>query len=215
MENILVVQNLNTSIQKNHILKNVSFSVPKGSICAFIGPNGAGKTTTIRSVVGLNFYQSGLVKIADIDVKDKNGKISLGYVPEKENFPKITVKTFIRELAEYYNINVDEINQRIDHYAKLFRIDNKLDANLKKLSSGQKKKIMIIQAFIHNPELFIMDEPTENLDPDTREIFYTEIQRLKVAGKTVVISTHNLDEISRYADYIIAIDGGIIRHIGP
>ncbi|MDR3330009.1 MAG: ABC transporter ATP-binding protein [Mycoplasmataceae bacterium] len=211
MENILVVHKLNKAIGKDKILRNVSFSVPKGKICAFIGPNGAGKTTTIKSIMGLFRYNSGEITVNGLNTKKIASHKFIGYVPEKENFPKVKARSFIRMMASLSGMKRRDIKTEIKYYERVFDIKNRLHINLNSMSSGQKKKVMIIQSLIHDPELIIMDEPTENLDPDTRDTFYKLMNKLKKCGKSIFISTHNLDEIQNYADYIVVLIHGQVK----
>ncbi|MDR1991327.1 MAG: ABC transporter ATP-binding protein [Mycoplasmataceae bacterium] len=211
---MLKVENLSISMNEKPILKNVSFTIEEGSLCAFIGANGAGKTTTIKSIVGLYPYTQGKITIKGIDAKNPMSHYILGYVPEKENFPKIKVKRFLKCLNEYYHLDSQYIESITQKLYKLFNIENLENIRLTKLSSGQKKKLLIIQALINKPSLLIMDEPTENMDPDARLVFYDIVQTLKKLKKTIFISTHNLDEIQKYADHVIVIDNGEIKFIG-
>jgi ABC-2 type transport system ATP-binding protein len=211
MKNILVVNNLNKNIGKDKILRHVSFSVPEGKICAFIGPNGAGKTTTIKSIMGLFRYDSGEILINGVNSKKINSHKLIGYVPEKENFPKVKARSFLKMMASLDNMKRSVVKEKIKYYERVFDLKNRLHINLNGMSSGQKKKIMIIQALMHNPDLLIMDEPTENLDPDTRDTFYRILRKLKKQGKTIFISTHNLDEIQNYADYIVVLIHGRVQ----
>jgi ABC-2 type transport system ATP-binding protein len=200
MENALVVKNLRKTIDGERILNNISFEVPKGKLCAFIGHNGAGKTTTIKSILSLYKYDAGEITINGIDSKRIFSHRSLGYVPEKENFPKVKAIDFLKTMASLYDVPKHLIEERIKYYERIFSLKRRLNINLNSMSSGQKKKIMIIQSLLHDPELIIMDEPTENLDPDTRDIFYRLVAKLKKRGKTIFISTHNLDEIENFTD---------------
>lgn len=215
MKTILKVKNLNKKVNDFRILKNVSFEVPKGSVCAFIGHNGAGKTTTIKSIMGLFKYDKGEIFINDISsTYIVKSHMNLGYVPEKENFPKIKAKSFLFDMASFYDIDKKTIHKQIDYYAKVFNFHEKLNIPLNRLSSGQRKKVLIMQSLIHNPDLIIMDEPTENLDPDTRDIFYKVVHKLVKQNKTIFISTHNLDEIKNYCDYVVIIVNGQIKYSG-
>jgi ABC-2 type transport system ATP-binding protein len=200
MKNVLEVKNLNRTIDGEKILDNVSFHVPKGKLCAFIGHNGAGKTTTIKSILSLYRYDSGDIFINGVNSKKINSHRIVGYVPEKENFPKIRAKSFLKMMASLYDVPKKVVLERINYYKRIFGLKKRLHINLNSMSSGQKKKIMIIQSLLHEPQLLIMDEPTENLDPDTRDIFYELVKKLKKTEKTIFISTHNLDEIQNFAD---------------
>lgn len=210
----LKVENLNITINKTHILKDVSFELPDGSLCAFIGANGAGKTTTIKSIVGLLPYTKGNILINNIDAKKAVSRYCLGYVPEKENFPKVKVNNFLQSCVDFFHVDSIKSKEITDKLLNAFGIPNLGEKRLNKLSSGQKKKILIIQALIHNPDLLIMDEPTENMDPDARMVFYQIINQLKQEKKTIFISTHNLDEIQKYADHVVIIRDGVIQYTG-
>jgi ABC-2 type transport system ATP-binding protein len=200
MANTLEVKKLKRVIDHEKILDDISFYVPSGKLCAFIGHNGAGKTTTIKSILSLYGYDGGEIFINNINSRKIESHQIIGYVPEKENFPKIKAIKFLQMMAALYNVPKRVINSRIKYYEHIFSLKNRLNINLSSMSSGQKKKIMIIQSLLHDPQLLIMDEPTENLDPDTRDIFYKLMQKLQKQGKTIFISTHNLDEIQNFTD---------------
>jgi ABC-2 type transport system ATP-binding protein len=114
-QNILVVEKLNKTIKKEKILSNVSFKIPRGVVCAFIGHNGAGKTTTIKSIMNLYRYDSGTIEIDGMNAKKINSHNHIGYVPEKENFPKIKAKKFLQMMACLYDIPKKTIENRIKH----------------------------------------------------------------------------------------------------
>ncbi|MDR0739586.1 MAG: ABC transporter ATP-binding protein [Mycoplasmataceae bacterium] len=214
MRSLIKVDNLSLTLGNKPILKNVSFQIEEGRLCAFLGSNGAGKTTTIKCIVGLYPYSQGCITIKDIDAKDAISHYALGYVPEKENFPKIKVKRFLDSMNEFYHLDKAKVSETVEKLYKLFRVEGLENNRLTKLSSGQKKKILIIQALVNNPDILIMDEPTENMDPDARLIFYDVINIFKKMKKTIFISTHNLDEIQKYADDIIIINNGEIKFTG-
>jgi ABC-2 type transport system ATP-binding protein len=174
----LVVHRLNahaTSLlgkPQNKLLFNVSFKVPTGCMCTFIGHNGAGKTTTVKSCLGLRPIQSGKITINGIDSKNILSRQKVGYIPEKGNLEKITARNFLREVGAFYGLNADQTDKKIYPMLDYFGLPkNRLDVKLNKLSSGQNKIITIIQAFLGDPYLIVADEPTDNLDPETRDIF--------------------------------------------
>jgi ABC-2 type transport system ATP-binding protein len=112
--NLLVVNKLNKSAGKFHILRDVSFSIPKGAVCAFIGPNGAGKTTTIKSIMGLYKYDAGDILVNGQSTKKYKVRRYIGYIPEKENFPKISGRNFMLDMADLHNIDKTVANKRIN-----------------------------------------------------------------------------------------------------
>jgi ABC-2 type transport system ATP-binding protein len=214
INNVLEVSNLNKFVGSKQILKDVNFTVPAGSITAFIGGSGSGKTTTIKTILDLYKMKSGAIKILGSDYDDLNIHYRIGYVPEKENFPKKSAMKFLHRMSELYDLDSKTINNRIAYYSGKLDIINNLNDKLINMSSGQKKRIMIIQALINEPELLIMDEPTENLDPDNRDVFYKIIKELNSKGKTIFISSHNLAEIESYVNYAVIIASGEIKYQG-
>jgi ABC-2 type transport system ATP-binding protein len=211
---MLIIENLNKTSGKQVLLKDVNFSLPRGSICALIGENGAGKSTIIKSVIGLYKFNEGKITVDDMDVKNVMSHAKMGYIPEKENFPKTPANVFLQGLAKLYGLKNEVIEEKTKYLSNLFGINEKINLKLHKMSSGQRKKIMIMQALYHDASLYIFDEPTENLDPDTRHIFYKELTKLRDAGKTVLICTHNLAEISTYIDYLVIVAHGQIAFQG-
>jgi ABC-2 type transport system ATP-binding protein len=192
----------------------VSFDIPHGSLTVLIGENGAGKSTIIKSIIGLYTYNSGKIFIDGIKATDIKSHFKLSYIPEKENFPNVSASIFLKEMANLYNVDNKTFQQKTNYFSRLFEIDKKLNLRLPKMSSGQRKKIMIMQGFYNDAVLYIMDEPTENLDPQNRQVFYDELAKLKKQNKTILISTHNLDEIAKHADHIVVVDHGKIIHSG-
>lgn len=214
MESMLVVDHLSQGFGRKLVLDDVSFVVPKGKICVFIGANGAGKTTAIKSIVGLWPYKDGKITINGINAKNPQSRMKLGYVPEKENFPKESANYFIKQYTKYYELTKNQIETMMDKMFHLFEIEKLEKTKLTNMSSGQKKKLLIMQALLHNPDLLIMDEPTENMDPDARINFYKIMKLLINEHKTVFISTHQLDEIQKYANYAVIIKQGKIVYVG-
>jgi ABC-2 type transport system ATP-binding protein len=157
---------------KNRLLYDVTFKVPRGSICTFVGHNGAGKTTTVKSCLGLRVIESGKILINGVDAKNVTTRQKVGYIPEKGNIENITARNFLREIGAFYGLNEQQTDQKVISFLKFFQLqENRLDIKMNKLSSGQNKIITIIQAFLGDPYLIIADEPTDNLDPETRDIF--------------------------------------------
>jgi ABC-2 type transport system ATP-binding protein len=210
-DNIITVSNLSISISKRKILDDICFDLPRGKVCAFIGPNGAGKTTTIKCILNLYPKFNGKIKFFNQDKFDILFFKKIGYVPEKENFQKIKLNNFLWFLAKSQGMNKNKFQEKLKEFSEVFEISSLLDQKINNLSSGEKKKILIIQALLHEPDLLIMDEPTENMDPDMRQRFYDVIKTLNKRGVTIFISTHQLDEIKHHINHAIFIkDGKII-----
>ncbi len=155
-------------------------------------------------------YNSGEILINGISNKNIKTHYKISYIPEKENFPKISAQVFLREMARLSGVADKTFEEKTKYFSNMFEIDKKLDLRLDKMSSGQRKKIMLMQGFYNDADIYIMDEPTENLDPQNRKKFFDELDVLKKRGKSILISTHNLDEISKHADRAVVIDKGQI-----
>ncbi|RMA77569.1 ABC-2 type transport system ATP-binding protein [Metamycoplasma subdolum] len=200
----------------NLVLDDVSFEVKKGEFHGFIGNNGAGKTTTIRLI--LNYYQKriGKIYVNGLDSKNIHAKDKIGYIPEVSVFPQnLTIYEFLYSFARMSNLNdkqaKEKVNLLMDKYGFTSSIFKK---SAQKLSSGQKKKVLLMQALINDPEILIMDEPAANLDPSARIEFYESIKELHHQGKTILISSHILAELEKYIDSVTVLEGGKVKDSG-
>ncbi|MDR3163544.1 MAG: ABC transporter ATP-binding protein [Mycoplasmataceae bacterium] len=213
--NALEIKHLYLRIKNFEILSGIEFTVPAGVVCALIGPNGAGKTTTIKSILKLYHTTGAKINIIGKEIYNSADITNLGYVPEKENFSNTKVINWLLFLSSLRQQNVELNRKTIEKYMERFDIMRIKNLRMSNLSSGQKKIIMIIQALINNDnQIYIMDEPTEHLDPEARQIFYQIVAELNKQGKSFIISTHNLDEIKKFASYVVFIRNGKVIHQG-
>ncbi|NLC48705.1 MAG: ABC transporter ATP-binding protein [Tenericutes bacterium] len=185
-------------------VKDLSLEVKKGEVFGFIGPNGAGKSTTIRCIMNLINKNEGEVFI-DNEINDPSNillKSKIGYLPSEINlYDDMTVKEMINYSKSFYN---KDLNKRIKYLLSRFKLEG--NKKIKELSYGNLKKLAIVITFMHDPEILILDEATNGLDPLMQNEFYELIKEEKKKGKTVFISTHNLSEIKKICDRV-----GIIR----
>ncbi|SCH30665.1 MULTISPECIES: ABC transporter ATP-binding protein [unclassified Romboutsia] len=205
---MIKIKNLNKNLG-GFKLSNINLELPKGYIMGLVGPNGSGKTTLIKIIMGLIEYDSGEVSIFDkrMDEYPEDIKNKVGFVYDRLNFyPELSVKDF-RNISKYL---YKEFNQvKFDNYLKKFNINPKV--KIKNLSKGQSAKLMLANALSHNAKLLILDEPTSGLDPVVRKEVLTYIQEFIEAEDTsVLICTHNTEELDKVADYITFIDNGEI-----
>lgn len=196
-------------------VRNLTFNVKKGEIHAFIGENGSGKTTTIKTIINAYTGFSGKILIDGFDSKIPESKDKLGYVPEAAIFPvELTTFDYLYSLGRLSKLSKEQTISKIDELLKKMGI---LDLKNKKpafFSSGQKKKVLLIQALMHNPELIILDEPTANLDPSARHEFYEILKSLHNEGKTIFLCSHILKEIDSYCDSLTLIHRGDLVYSG-
>ncbi|VEU61018.1 ABC transporter ATP-binding protein [Mycoplasmopsis bovigenitalium] len=215
-KNILKIANLQKIFRKtNRGVKNVNFEIPEGNFHAFIGENGAGKTTTIKTIIGAYVDYQGDIFINDINIKNAEARSIIGYVPEVAIFPReLSVFDYLYNFSILSGIDKNIAKERIDSFLKLFAIDELKNEKPYTFSSGQKKKILLIQALLHNPKLLILDEPAANLDPTARYELFTLLKKLNNEKITILISSHVLAEIDKYVNSVTLIHKGEILYSG-
>lgn len=207
---VLEVKKLKKYYGKIRGVEDVSLSIKKGEIYGFIGPNGAGKSTTIRTIMGLINKTSGNIYIngKELDKNDIETKKIIGYLPSEINlYDDMTVKDILNYHESFYD---KDISKKRKELVKLLRLDEK--KKIEDLSLGNQKKVGIVLALMHEPEILILDEATSGLDPIMQNIFYELILEEKKKGTTILYSSHILSEVSKICDTIGFIkEGKIIK----
>lgn len=211
MNNIIEINNLSRSFGEVKAVNDLSFKVKEGELFAFLGVNGAGKSTTINIICAQLEKDSGTVIIDgdDLDKSAQTIKSKIGVVFQNSVLDKaLTVKDNLESRAALYGITGDEFNKRLDELVLLLDFGDLLKRTVGKLSGGQRRRIDIARALIHNPKILILDEPTTGLDPQTRRLLWNVIYALrKDRNMTVFLTTHYMEEAAD-ADYVVIIDGG-------
>jgi ABC-2 type transport system ATP-binding protein len=212
---MLKLENVTKSYNKGEVkaVDNISFEVKPGEIFGFLGPNGAGKTTTIKMIVGLLKPDNGRILVKGID-NQKNPievKKLISYVPDNpEVYDRLTGIEYLNFMADVYEVSKDERSERIEKYLEIFKLKDAINDPIKSYSHGMKQKVVLIGALIHDPQLFILDEPMVGLDPksafDLKEIMRKRCEE----GKTVFFSTHVLEVAEKICDRIAIINKGKI-----
>ena len=198
-------------------LNDVSFSVKDGEIFAFIGHNGAGKTTMIKSIIGILDFQEGDILINNKSIKKDPiaCKLDMAYVPDNPDlYENMKAIDFINFVLDMYDVPSDTRKEKIEKYAKLFELEDKLTDDIASFSHGMKQKVALIAALAHDPKVLIMDEPFVGLDPkavyDIKEI----MKQMAKDGKTIFFSTHILDVAEKLCSRVAIIKNGQIVKIG-
>lgn len=215
--NYLTVINLTKRYKRNMLpaISDLNFTVGPGEFHAFIGGNGAGKTTTIKSIVGAYAKYSGSIYFSGYLNTTLQAKRTMGYIPEIARFPEnVSTYRYLLNMAILSELKKSEAKKVVEQIL--------VDINMQKLakkspntfSSGQKKKILLAQALIHDPKILIMDEPAANLDPRARIDFFDTLKKLQQQGKSIFISSHILNEVDKYATHATILDGGKIVFTG-
>ena len=193
------------------VVRDLDLAILPGTCYGLLGPNGAGKTTTLRMLLGLSPPTSGTLKVFDRDITAHPREIRArtGVVPQADNLdPDFTVAENLRVYAQYFRLGGPEIEQRIDRLLKMVELENQRHMRIPKLSGGMKRRLTIARALINEPELLVLDEPTTGLDPQARHMIWALVHRLKRSGKTILLTTHYMEEAERLCDNIGIIDNG-------
>lgn len=209
---MLHISHLNKYFGDYHATKDVSFDVPAGTIFGLLGPNGAGKTTLIRMINGIYQADSGSVTWKESTLSTKSAHL-VGYLPEERGlYPKMTVRDTLLYFAEIKGVpKSPALTQKIDGYLTKFGILDAASKTIEKLSKGMQQKVQIIGTLLHNPELIILDEPFTGLDPVNTRVLKALIRELAEEGKTIILSTHRMEQVEELCHDIILIhQGGLI-----
>lgn len=217
MANIIEIDNLNKTFGEVRAVKNLSLRVKTGEFFAFLGVNGAGKSTTISIMCGNLEKDSGTVKIAgkNIDTDFNHIASKIGVVFQNSVLDGVlSVRDNLLTRASLYGIYGDDAKKKIASLAKILDFENLLDRTVSKLSGGQRRRVDIARALIHDPQILILDEPTTGLDPQTRKIMWSVINNYRhTQNLTVFLTTHYMEETVD-ADYVVILDNGSISAEG-
>ncbi len=180
-----------------HAVRGISFSVNRGEVLGFLGPNGAGKSTTMKMVTGFLEPTSGSISICDFDILENpiEAKKKIGYLPEGAPlYGEMTVMAFLNFIADIREMEGAYRNKRIEEVIEKINLQAVRNQSLETLSKGYKRRVGIAHALLHDPEILIMDEPTDGLDPNQKHEVRTLIKEM-ASEKAIIISTHILEEV--------------------
>ena len=205
---ILEVDNLVKDFATVRALDGITFKVKRGTVCGVLGPNGAGKTTLLRIVNAILASDSGSVRINGQDVSLETSKF-LGYMPEERGlYDKMKVEDQILFFGKLKGGSEKRLREVMESYLDLFQLTDDRKRKIKELSKGNQQKVQIIATIVHEPDLVILDEPFSGFDPINGAILNELIERLHKEGKTVMISSHNMNAIEEICNDIVLINKG-------
>ena len=209
---MIEVQNLTKEYGRFRAVDDLSFRVAPGEVLGFLGPNGAGKTTTMRIVAGFLPATSGRVLVCghDIETQPVAAKRRIGYLPEgAPSYPEMTPRSFLEFIADARGIPPASRRQRLDAVFQQLHLEKVLEQTIDTLSKGYRRRVGLAQAILHDPEVLILDEPTDGLDPNQKHEVRELIGRM-AKSKIIVISTHLLEEVEAVCNRAIIIARGKI-----
>ena len=214
MEPIISIAHFKMQFGKTEVIKNLSFEVKRGETFGFLGSNGSGKTTTIRALLGIYQPTAGELLVGGKPYSVSSG-IKLGYLPEERGLykkePVIDIMTYFGQLKGMSRL--DARQKSLDFLKRVGLLD-KAKTRLDKLSGGQQQKVQLGITVIDNPELLILDEPTKGFDPVNRRLLMEIIEEHQTKGATVVMITHQMEEVERLCDRILLLKDGAARAYG-
>lgn len=211
MPAIIEAQDLRKNYGKTVAVSGIRFSVNKGEIFGFLGPNGAGKTTTMKMITCISPRSSGELAVFGMDPDKSPAEIKqrLGIVPQETNLdPDFSCFGNLFTYARYFDILPGAAEKKADELLEFVQLQEKRDVSVDKLSGGMKRRLILARALVNSPDLLILDEPTIGLDPQARHLIWDRLKQLKNAGKTLILTTHFMDEAERLCDDLIVIDHG-------
>ena len=212
---MLQITNLTKQFKKIKAVDNISLKVQKGDIYGFLGPNGAGKTTSIRMIMGIIKPDNGTIKLNGSDINTINRK-KLGYLPEDRGLYQ---KQNLSEILYYFGclkgLDKKDSKNRANLWLERFYLDDQKGRKVEELSKGNQQKIQFIIALLHDPQLIILDEPFTGLDPVNQILLKEVIKEKQEEGKTIIFSTHQMEQVERLCNNICLINKGHILLEGP
>jgi len=206
--NIIEIKNVTKRFNGVTAVDNLSFIAESGKIYGFLGPNGAGKTTTIRMIMGIIKPDSGEIKVFGDKISEQN-KGQIGYIPEERGlYKKYKVIDLLMYFARLKGMNYTEASKNIDIWLDKVNLKDRANNKIEELSKGMQQNIQLIVSLINDPNLVILDEPFVGLDPINARNMKDIILKLKESGKTIIFSTHQMNEAERLCDHILLINKG-------
>jgi ABC transporter related protein len=208
MSDIITIKDFVMTFGKTKVINNLSFTVKRGETFGFLGSNGSGKTTTIRALLGIYPPTSGELLI-DGKPYSVSGGIKLGYLPEERGlYKKESVIDVMIYFGQLKGMARDEALKEAKKFLRRVKLEDKANVRLDKLSGGQQQKIQLGITVMNDPELLILDEPTKGFDPVNRRLLMDIIEEYQQKGATVVMITHQMEEVERLCDRIILLKDG-------
>ena len=213
MSSVIKASGLVKTYAGQRVVDNVSLEIARGECFGLLGPNGAGKTTTLRLLLGLISPDDGKIELLGEAIPDhaRQARLRVGVVPQMDNLdPDFTVAENLMVYGRYFGINDAAIEARMPELLEFSNLTHKKNVKVPTLSGGMKRRLTLARALVNDPEVIFLDEPTTGLDPQARHLIWQRLRELTARGKTLVLTTHFMDEAERLCHRLAVMDNGRI-----
>jgi lipooligosaccharide transport system ATP-binding protein len=214
---VITVRKLRKNYGGQTVVDGIELSIQRGEFFGLLGPNGAGKSTTLRMLLGITPKDGGDIDVLGYRVPEqaREMRARVGVVPQKDNLdPDFTVTENLSIYASYFGLRGAEVDARISELLAFVALEEKAMASVPTLSGGMQRRLTLARALVNTPDLLILDEPSTGLDPQARHVIWQRLRTLKSEGKTLVLTTHYMDEAERLCDRLAIMDRGRILVTG-
>ncbi|MGE0356936.1 MAG: ATP-binding cassette domain-containing protein [Burkholderiales bacterium] len=210
-EGVLSARGLRKRYDGREVVAGLDLELSRGECFGLLGPNGAGKTTALRMLLGLTAPDAGEITLLGHPVPKaaREGRIRVGVVPQVDNLdPDFTVRENLLVYGSYFGLSRAQVSRRLPHLLEFASLEARADSRIQALSGGMKRRLVLARALVNDPELIFLDEPTTGLDPQARHLLWEKLRMLLREGKTILLTTHFMDEAERLCDRLAIIDRG-------
>ena len=210
---VVRARGLTKAFGSKEVVCSIDLDIPRGGCFGFLGPNGAGKTTTLRMILGQSPVTAGELSVLGLPVASAAREIRqrTGVVPQADNLdPDFSVAENLKLYARYFGLQGKALDDHIAELLDFVELSDRSNDGIRTLSGGMKRRLAIARALVNDPELVVLDEPTTGLDPQARHVIWARLRKLKTSGKTLLLTTHFMEEAERLCDDLVVIDHGHI-----
>lgn len=214
--NVVKVSNITKTISRSVILDDISIEIKEGEIVGLIGPSGSGKSTLVKSIIGMEKVDCGLIEVLNKNIPNLDILQDIGYMAQSDAlYDDLTGEENLKFFATLFSIKKNKLKDRINYVSNIVNINDHLSKKVSNYSGGMKRRLSLAIALIQDPKLLILDEPTVGIDPKLRFKIWDELYNLKKQGKSIVITTHVMDEASKCDKLALIREGKIIAKGSP
>jgi len=213
----LIVHGLRKRYGGQPVVDGLSFALQAGECFGLLGPNGAGKTTTLRCCLGLTLADEGTIELAGepVPARAREARARIGVVPQFDNLdPDFSCAENLIVFGRYFGLSDAQMRRRVPELLEFAGLTGKEDVAIRTLSGGMKRRLTLARALVADPQLLILDEPTTGLDPQARHLIWDRLKQLLARGKTILLTTHFMDEAERLCHRLAIVDAGRIKAEG-